>query len=139
MYIFGADTFCDGCGEQICKRLVAAGKAPANVADQSSYDSDDFPKRCGDDDDHGASDSPCHCGSGPKCINAEKLNDGGEPLAKLLGTDLTPAGEQYVIEYIDQEESETNLVTVFWARKFAPHYDSIREAAEKFWGKNWSK
>ena len=66
-YIYRADIYCDDCGRAICKRLQAAGKAPADPDNGWSYDSDDYPKRAGDDEE---SDTPEHCAAGERCVNA---------------------------------------------------------------------
>lgn len=43
-YIYQADVYCAACGVAIRERLKVEGRAPADPEDESSYDSDDFPK-----------------------------------------------------------------------------------------------
>lgn len=43
-YIYQADTYCDDCGKDIRKELDQLGKAPNDPDDESSYDSDEYPK-----------------------------------------------------------------------------------------------
>lgn len=118
MFIYQADTYCESCGRDICERLIADGKAPHDVSDQSSYDSDDFPKDCGD---CGESDSPCHCGSHEECLEAIELSDGSK-VGALLGTDLTSVGCEYVKEAVREAHAEGRLDSVVvevWEREFS--------------------
>ena len=128
MYIYQADCFCDDCGKVIRVHLNAQGKKPKNVEDERSYDSDVYPKYAGPDDDHGESDTPCHCGKGENCLNAENIPGFGK-VGKLLGTNLTQEGVNYVRESMAQRDFETNKVTRFWASRFGPHYPEIRTVA----------
>jgi len=57
-YIFQADIYCGKCAQEIAADITAAGQAPENPQDETSYDSDDFPKGPGFDEE---SDSPQHC------------------------------------------------------------------------------
>lgn len=106
-YIYQADVWCDDCGKAICKRLKAEGKAPANPADEYSYDSDEYPKRAGDDDE---SDSPQHCAAGEDCLNAITLPSGGK-VGYLFG-ELTADGVAYVKEAIADAEGEADRKSV---------------------------
>lgn len=78
-YIYAADFYCDACGENIRADITAAGRAPANPDNESSYDSDQFPKGPYSDGG-GESDYPCHCAG----CNA------------FLDNPLTPDGVAYV-------------------------------------------
>lgn len=78
-FIYAADLYCEDCGNTIRADLTAAGKAPANPSDESSYDSSDFPKGPYPDGG-GEADSPCHCGA----------------CHAFLGNPLTPDGLAYV-------------------------------------------
>lgn len=131
MYIYKGDSYCDSCGDAICKSLTAQGKAPADVSNESSYESSNFPKRCGDDDDHGNSDTPCHCANNALCKNAVDISP-AFTAGKLLGTNLTKTGVQYIVDAIE-ESREDNAVTKFWAKQFSPYYRSIAKAAEAKW------
>lgn len=81
MYIFQAECYCDECGEKICAECQANGTAPTDPDDQYSYDSDEYPKSCPDEEE---TDCPQHCGG---C---------GVPLEYRL----TDEGVQYVLEAI---------------------------------------
>jgi len=94
-YIYQADIWCDDCGRAICKRLTREGKAPADPADEWTYDSDYFPKRAGDNDE---SDTPQHCAAGKHCLNTIELPDGSK--IGLLFGELTQDGVNYVKESI---------------------------------------
>jgi hypothetical protein len=96
-YIYRADIYCDDCGRAICERLQAAGKAPADPDNGWSYDSDDYPKRAGDDEE---SDTPEHCAAGERCVNAIRLPSGGM-VGHLFG-ELTLAGVEYVKESLEE-------------------------------------
>jgi sarcosine oxidase delta subunit len=61
VYIFQADIYCEGCGEEIKKEIEAAGNAPADAEDEHTFDSDDYPKGPYPDGG-GESDTPQHCG-----------------------------------------------------------------------------
>ncbi len=111
-YIFAADIYCDDCGRAIRKRLTNKGKAPAAPANERSYDSDNFPK--GPYAEHESeSDTPQHCASGPKCLNAFDVG-GGCMVGAWLENPLTCAGVYYVIDAI----REGGDVAAFWADKY---------------------
>jgi hypothetical protein len=93
MFVYQSEVWCDDCGKQLCDALRDAGKAPENELDETSFDSDDFPKEASDDDN---SDSPTHCASNEDCLNHERLSDGRRVGAILGG--LTDDGVKYVIE-----------------------------------------
>jgi hypothetical protein len=81
VYVYAAALYCEECGEKIREDLTAKGEAPEDSEDETSYDSDDFPKG---PTDEGESDSPSHC-------------DG---CACFLESTLTSEGEAYVIEAV---------------------------------------
>lgn len=87
-YIYAADLHCDKCGEEIQRRLIDEGKAPEDVSDERTFDSDDYPKYVGTDG--GESDCPQHCGS---CH---------EP----LDNPLTDDGVKYVLDHIHEAIEE---------------------------------
>ncbi len=94
-YIYLADVWCDACGRAICRRLKREGKAPVNPDDEWTFDSDEYPKRAGDDEE---ADTPQHCAAGEECINAITLPSGGK--VGLLFGELTRDGVEYVKEAI---------------------------------------
>jgi len=61
VYIFQADLLCAECGEAACNRIESEGHSPSNPADETTYDSDEYPKG---PYPHGGgeSDHPQHCG-----------------------------------------------------------------------------
>jgi len=93
-YIYQASIWCDDCGEAIRKRLDEAGERPEDLDldDESSFDSDDYPKGPFSDDDE--SDTPNHCASEEECPNAIELDDGRKVGAIVSG--LTEDGVAYV-------------------------------------------
>src|SRR5579872_2144032 len=107
IYIYQADVWCDDCGREIREELNQAGKAPDDPGDESSYDSDNYPKRSYKGDHE--SDSPSHCASGPECLNAEILPDGTK-IGMIFGA-LTNDGVLYVTE---THKERPSAVTQFW-------------------------
>jgi uncharacterized Zn finger protein len=85
-YAYQAALHCESCGLTICAQLDAEGKRPANVSDEYSFDSDDYPKGPFADGG-GESDSPSHC----------------DTCGKFLENPLTRDGEQYVKEAISAD------------------------------------
>lgn len=123
MYIYQADCYCDDCGEAIKERLDAEGKTPEHPDNEFTYDSDDYPKACGDDEE---SDSPQHCGCHDDCINAEVLPS-GRKIGRLIGTSLTSEGVKYVQEYIN----EGGEVSEFWLEQFSAAGYDLTDPNEK--------
>lgn len=114
-YMYQAEMWCDDCGRDICASLKRARKAPRNPADETSFDSDDYPKYVGDDT--GYADSPSHCGGGEHCLGAKvdladylkapairALVEASEPrlryVGESLGDSLTDYGRQYLDEML---------------------------------------
>lgn len=112
-YIYQADVWCDACGRAICRRLKAAGKAPADPSDEWSYDSDDYPKITGDDEE---ADSPQHCAAGEDCLNAIKLPNGSK-VGFLFG-ELTCDGVAYVKEAVAEAAERLLEVPTLWQHHF---------------------
>lgn len=108
-YIYAADVWCDSCGEKIKAGL----ESPADPADETSYDSDEYPKAY--DAEHEESDTPQHCGAGEQCLEAEELPS-GQKIGALLGTRLTTHGVEYLRELLADETD----VSGFW-RKHADY------------------
>lgn len=119
--IFQADIYCEKCGLAICERLNNEGKKPALFPNSATWESDNYPKDVGADDDHGEADTPQHCACGVKCLEAEQIS-GFTRVGKLLGTDLTSDGVEYVCDAI--KEDPNSFVTRFWREKFSA-YDEI--------------
>jgi hypothetical protein len=105
MYIYQADVYCDSCGDKIQQALDQAKQSPEDWDDESSYDSDDFPK--GPYDEHyQETDTPQHCGD----------------CGIFLENPLTQDGYDYVInQAITHPDSET---VNEWLRFYNLEYDS---------------
>jgi hypothetical protein len=109
VYIYAADIYCKACGKDIRKQITDEGFAPADPKDECSYDSDEFPKgpiRHGG----GSSDSPQHCGSGPKCLEPTEID--GEKYGRFLKNPLTLEGVKCLKERL-QEDGDSPVVK-FW-------------------------
>lgn len=117
--IYDANCYCDSCADAIRASiradLLAQGVSPEEIdsrfADERDYDSSEYPKYMSDDEE---SDAPCHCGSGPDCLEAETLSDGTK-IGALLSTSLTPDGIEYVIEAV----ADGGAVADFWRDQFS--------------------
>jgi len=104
VYMYQAALWCQDCGEALREALVEEGKAPQDPEDESSYDSDDFPKGPFADGG-GEADVPQHCDANEECINAITLFD-GRKIGAFLENDLTSDGEDYVKEAVADAEVE---------------------------------
>ncbi len=102
-YGYNDDIFCDACGEAIYLDMIV-------IDDGGSQDSDEFPQYC---DDDAESDVPRHCGSHADCLDPTLLAD-GSPVGKLIGTNLTIDG----IEYLREQIAEGGDVAEMWAQEF---------------------
>ena len=121
-YIYQADIYCDRCGEDIRRRLTAEGLAPANPIDETTFDSDDFPKVDGEGYEV---DCPQHCGSGADCLEPEII--GGEKYGKLLEHVLTKTGADYVRS---AHAEDPNEVTAYWMERFAEDLEGWNAESE---------
>lgn len=75
VYIYQAALYCEECGEAICERLTAEGKAPEDPEDEGSYDSGGFPKG---PTEEGESDSPSHCDACHSFLESELTDEGAD-------------------------------------------------------------
>lgn len=107
VYIYQADVYCEPDGLAIRDRLDEGGSRPADPGDESSYDSDDYPKGPYPDGG-GESDTPQHCAV----------------CGLFLENPLTSDGLEYVKEFVlrDLREGQTdsNAVEV-WAPFYGLH------------------
>ena len=94
VYIYDADLLCEECGEAIRADLTAKGKAPGGPLDpggdpddETTYDSDDFPKG---PTEEGESDYPSHCGA----------------CGCFLESTLTDEGRAYVIATVKRDRAK---------------------------------
>lgn len=83
VYIYNAAFLCEACGEALMSQLDKEGKKPANVKDESSFDSDQYPKGPFDDGG-GESDSPNHCDACREFLENPLTDDGYEYIRQLL-------------------------------------------------------
>jgi hypothetical protein len=101
-YIYQGALWCQDDGEAIRKDLMKAGEAPKDPDDESSYESDYFPK--GPFQDQDEADWPSHCAAGEGCLNAIKLPYDGKlyswKIGQWLGNKLTDDGARRVAEMI---------------------------------------
>lgn len=74
-YIFQAALYCATCAGDIKLHLIMEGKAPADPHDESSYDSDDYPKGPYSNGG-GEADSPQHCDTCGKFLENPLTSDG---------------------------------------------------------------
>jgi len=82
-FMYRAALLCVACGEARCEELTGAGLAPATPANESSFDSDDFPKGPYGDGG-GEADCPQAC---DRCM-------------AFLENPLTADGVAYVVEAV---------------------------------------
>jgi len=125
-FIYCADIYCNDCGNAIRRRLTDKGKAPADPTDEWSYDSDDFPKCAGNDNE---SDTPQHCAAGEDCINAIWIDESVR--VGLLFGELTSDGVAYIEESIDDANRDDNTwgktVVGFWYRHYTDRGYTFRK------------
>ena len=100
-YIYQAELLCESCGEKV-KKDVKKPDYPCDLEDETTFDSDDYPKG---PFDIGESDCPEHCA----CCGL------------FLENPLTADGDDYVREYI--ENSPENPITQLWAE----YYDYLTD------------
>lgn len=117
-YIYKADIWCEQCGEAIREQLTKEGKAPEDPSDETSYDSDEFPKGPFPDGG-GESDRPEHCAAGKDCLNALDLD--GFTCGAFLENDLTTDGIRYLEEQL--EDPGHGPVVEMWVEFYSHSYD----------------
>lgn len=113
VYIYCADVYCEACGEDIRKRLTAEGKRPRTWRDETTYDSDEFPKGPYDNGG-GEADCPQHCGSGKNCLDPTVLGDGpDDKVGKFLENPLTTDGEKYVLDLAFEASGDQRVIDLW--------------------------
>ncbi|MDZ4250273.1 MAG: hypothetical protein U0990_09320 [Candidatus Nanopelagicales bacterium] len=110
VYIYQADLWCEACGRAI--KAQPDVTAPADPEDESSYDSDEYPKGPYPDGG-GEADTPQHCAAGPACVNALELD--GNKYGMLLENPLTKDGREYVREAVKRG----GPLATYWAEEYA--------------------
>lgn len=103
-YLYDSETYCDGCGEDIGRELVKAGfrlPHPESSHQPTQYE---YPYAVDDDE---TSDTPTNC----------------RECGKFLRNSLTPAGIEYVIEYLLHalQVKRTNDTEMEWAQNLKEH------------------
>lgn len=94
VYVYQAALLCEGCGEAVITELEETNQ-------EDTGDSDDWPQGP-HSDGGGEADSPNHCDSGPKCVNAIQV-PGGVAIGYPLGNPLTSDGEKYVFDAVAKD------------------------------------
>lgn len=112
--VYAADLWCDACADKICDNIskFCPERVPADLENESSWESDVFPKRV---KDLGAMDYPKHCSSDSNCVMPLRLSDGRIEGA-LLNNELTDAGVDYVRECM--RESPNDPLVRFWREMY---------------------
>lgn len=102
-YVYQASLYCEACGEAIRTRITAEGAAPEDAGDETSYDSDDYPKG-----PHAVSES-----DGPEHCDACHV---------FLENDLTAEGVTHTTKLVHGDWNEWRLDSVA-ITQWAPFYD----------------
>ena len=94
-YTYQADVWCDKCAAHIMAELERAGNVPEDTEDETSFDSDDYPKRYWPDSEE--ADSPQNCASG----NCGGFDTKTGAYGTFLENGLTSDGYQYLKSMLD--------------------------------------
>jgi hypothetical protein len=116
VYIYAADIYCEECGAAIRDQITGEGHAPADIDDETSYDSDEFPKGPYKDGG-GKADCPQHCGCGAECVNAMTLDDDTK-VGAWLENPLTTTGAEYVRDAYRKGGEVAAAWSVWYAEEF---------------------
>jgi|SRR5208282_5912783 len=103
-YIYRADVWCHNCAEKIKLSQAASTNRPPNPEDETSYDSDVWPKGPYEDQE---SDSPEHCAG----------------CGLFLENPLTQAGYRYVQEKLNEYGAKLPDVAQEWADFYGFEYE----------------
>ncbi len=126
-YIYQADTWCDDCGEHIKADIAREHPelVPDDPEDESSFDSDQYPKQY--DATNEESDSPQNCTSG-NC--ADMAN--GQNYGTFLENQLTSEGYKYLKGMLDGHGATLPQFAQEWADyyQFAYHANEWADAHE---------
>lgn len=132
-YIYAADIWCEACGKAIRKRLTKGGKRPKDWRDETTYDSDEFPKGPYDNGG-GECDGPQHCASREECLEPTEID--GEKYGRFLENDLTDEGCAYVLNLHMESNS---AVTQFWMDHYSEEIGYYLDAHPKHPYHQWKK
>lgn len=83
-HIYQAEAYCTACANKIRRELTADKQRPANVDDQTTFDSDDYPKGPFELAEEKV-DSPMHCATCKKFLPAPLTTDGVNYVVDQIG------------------------------------------------------
>jgi hypothetical protein len=93
-YMYQAELYCPECADKIKERLDAEGARPNDPADESSFDSDDYPKGPYADGG-GESDSPENCAGCHIWLENPLTDDGVEHVLEMAEHEISRGPEAY--------------------------------------------
>ncbi|TXI90582.1 MAG: hypothetical protein E6Q36_01240 [Chryseobacterium sp.] len=130
LFMYKAALYCEDCGKRLRADLDKQGKKPADPNDETSYDSDDYPKECLS----GESDTIDFCDSGERCTDPLELKNGFK-VGCYLDQDLTDQGVVSLRESLAEKDLDPVLRRTYEkiAKSLYVKYDSpaIREAKDE--------
>lgn len=89
-FAYNDELLCEDCAEQVRTAIIAEGLEPIDSDDDSSYDSDEFPKGP-QGDGGGEADCPQHCGNCGLFLENPLTTDGVQYVKqKILAADGDP-------------------------------------------------
>lgn len=92
-YVFQAELICDHCADKARRTAEREGRAPADPDDESSYDSDDYPKGPVPNGG-GEADTPQHCGYCGVFLENPLTPEGGEYVRQAAREFETPGADE---------------------------------------------
>lgn len=124
-YIYQADVWRDSCGEHIKAELTRENEAPEDAENESSFDSDEYPKHY--DAENEESDGPENCADG-RCGGFSN----GHSYVTFLQNQLTQEGYKYLKEMLDGHGATLPEFAKEWADyyQFAYHANEFSTAHE---------
>lgn len=143
VYIYKAEIYCNACGKQLREETPLPDNADPH--DETTYDSDDYPKRVWVSDPQG-DDNPVHCASGSSCIECVDLGQWGlsdgawlhgaeeRAVGKLLSIKLSPYGVENVRQMLSEKflTDYQRALHRFWKHSFAEQLaENKQETIEK--------
>jgi hypothetical protein len=108
IYSYAADLLCEDCGRKCREELTAAGKAPEDPYDESSYDSDDFPKG---PTEEGESDAPSYCAHCDTFLESRLTNAGAAYVNEVILDHFTVKRRPCVEEWIEHYQWDSRINT----------------------------
>jgi hypothetical protein len=141
VYMFQGALYCEDCGQNIQNKIRKENRTPEDEDDETSFDSDDFPKGPFSNGG-GEADNPQHCDSQKACLNAIELPCGSK-IGAWLGNPLTNDGINYLTNSIledslTRKNSQHSLqVARLWSylyRNQLSEWDSLQELEDQTLG-----